>query len=138
MRLFGQDRVDRRQGAERLGAHLQPSRALQIDGQIGGFFHRVASSEIAVMRKQDGLLFSQRGRDKHAFLVRDRHTRPFAQECAVIKQGSHVHLGHDQRLTRRCQRGRPRRMRMDDRLNVRPVAIDPKMKTGGRVGHAVA
>ncbi|MCY1541759.1 hypothetical protein D9M68_774610 [compost metagenome] len=90
------------------------------------------------MGQDDGALAAERLGNDQAFLVRDRHARPFAQEGAVVMQRRHVHLGDHQRLAGRGQRGRPWRMGVDDGVHVRPRLIDPQVKARGRIGHALS
>ena len=57
---------------------------------------------------------------------------------AIALEHGHVHVSDHKRCPEHGQRGHGGRMRMNDRLNVRAMTIDPKMKASRRIWDTMA
>jgi hypothetical protein len=85
-----------------------------------------------VIREQDAFRLPECAADEAALVVGDRHAGPLLEVRASVQHRA-IHMDSAQRLPG-CREGRGvRRMRMDDRLYVRPRAVDPDVEANARI-----
>lgn len=82
--------------------------------------------------KQDGLRVAKRRADDAAFVVGHGNAWPFGKMRRAVQHRA-IHMDGLERLAGRRERRGIRRMRVDDRIHVRPLAVDPDVEAHPRI-----